>query len=198
MHRTAVPRPLYRLSWPTYIPLVYVYISVLADVAAQMPTWTVFRVAGLRLNWLCLCGCISLDPSSGSSPFWLMMRLVFVWTLLVRPMEEKCGEKDKKRKSRRKGIKTEVSSQSTNSWINMLFLVKNDLEHVQSVLSQKKKKKKNSLNSEKYDFSTSLKVCVVCVSGMWPGAYWRRVLRWQRPGSEVHPWCTLIPDRIIK
>lgn len=46
---------------------MYIYISTHRHV--QMPTWGVFRVAGLRLNWLCLWVCISLDPSSGSSPF---------------------------------------------------------------------------------------------------------------------------------
>lgn len=81
----------YTSSEPTYILLLYVYISVLSEIAAQIQTCGVFRVARLRLNWLCLWVCISLDPSSGSSAAPLMMRLVFVWTELLR---EKNGGAD--------------------------------------------------------------------------------------------------------
>ena len=37
-----------------------------------------------------------------------------------------------------------------------------------------------------------LKVFVLCFPGMRSSTYWRRVLRRQRPGSEVQPWYTFI------
>lgn len=89
--QTISAKSLYILSYPTHIFLLYVYISLLSDGAAQMPTWGVFRVAGLGLNWLCLWVCISLDPSSGSNPFRLMMMrfIFFVWTEVVRVQGKK-------------------------------------------------------------------------------------------------------------
>lgn len=101
-----------------------------------MPTWGVFRVGGLRLNWLCLWVCISLDPSSGSSPFSLMMRLVFCLDRAGESTwEEKCVSKECKDQVKAKGIDAEVSSQSANSWINMLFLMEKWPE-ICGVLSQ--------------------------------------------------------------
>lgn len=154
-----------------------------------MPTWAGLRIAGLRFNWLRLWVCISLDPSSGSSPFWLMMRFVFVWTEVKGRKMWGTDSQGHKEKVKAKGFKTVVSSQSANSWINMLFPVKNDLEHVESVISQEVTFSKfysiTGMSLRVCESYITQSVCVVCIPGMWPGTYRRCILRWQRPGSEV-------------
>lgn len=85
-----------------------------------------------RFNWLWLWVCISLDPSSGGSPFRLMKRLVFVWTEGTGTKMWRNDSKGWRESRKEKEWRRWCPAKAKNSWINMLFLAKNNLKHVGS------------------------------------------------------------------